>query len=44
MCLLLPTFAIEILPVADMLPTWTGCMRLVVARRRQKARKDQSPS
>jgi hypothetical protein len=29
--LLLPTFVIEFLPVADMLPTWTGCVALVVA-------------
>jgi len=36
--LLLPTFLIEALPVADMLPTWTGCVGLVVARRRQQAR------
>src|SRR5262245_54798663 len=36
--LLLPTFLIEILPVADMLPTWTGCVGLVVARRRRQAR------
>lgn len=36
--LLLPTFAIELVPVADMLPTWTGCVGLVVARRRRQAR------
>jgi hypothetical protein len=24
--LLLPTFVLEFLPVADMLPTWTGCV------------------
>ena len=36
--LLLPTFAVEFLPVADMLPTWTGCVAIVVAfRRRQQA-------
>lgn len=36
--LLLPTFALEFLPVADMLPTWTGCVAIVVAlRRRQQA-------
>ena len=34
--LLLPTFAIEMLPVADMLPTWTACVALVVARRKQQ--------
>src|SRR5216117_2579634 len=37
--LLLPTFALEFLPVADMLPTWTGCVAIVVAiRKRQQAR------
>ena len=37
--LLLPAFVIELLPVADMLPTWTGCVALVVAirKRQQKA-------
>jgi hypothetical protein len=34
--LLLPTFVIEVLPVADMLPTWTGCVGIVVAHRRAK--------
>jgi hypothetical protein len=34
--LLLPTFLVEILPVVDMLPTWTGCVGLVVARRRRR--------
>ena len=36
--LLLPTFALEFLPLADMLPTWTGCVAIVVVlRRRQQA-------
>jgi hypothetical protein len=36
--LLLPTIALEFLPVADMLPTWTGCVALVVSiRKRQQA-------
>jgi hypothetical protein len=36
--LLLPTFVLEFLPVADMLPTWTGCVFLVVGiRKRQQA-------
>jgi hypothetical protein len=36
--LLLPTFVIELLPFSDMLPTWTGCVALVVAaRKRQQA-------
>lgn len=34
--LLLPTFVLEFVPFTDMLPTWTGCVALVVrARRRQ---------
>jgi hypothetical protein len=36
--LLLPTFVIELLHFSDMLPTWTGCVALVVAaRKRQQA-------
>jgi hypothetical protein len=34
--LLLPTFLIELLPVTDMLPTWTGCVALVVGLRRRQ--------
>ena len=34
--LLLPTFALEFLPIADWLPTWTGCVALVVASRRRQ--------
>jgi hypothetical protein len=42
--LLLPTFALEFLPVADMLPTWTGCVAIVVAlRTRQQASRIASP-
>ena len=38
--LLLPAFVLEFLPVADMLPTWTGCVAIVVAiRKRQQASK-----
>jgi hypothetical protein len=34
--LLLPTFVLEFVPLADMLPAWTGCVALVVrARKRQ---------
>ena len=34
--LFLPTFVLEVVPFTDMLPTWTGCVMLVVrARRRQ---------
>jgi hypothetical protein len=42
--LLLPTFALELVPVADMLPTWTGCVAIVVAlRTRQQARMPPPP-
>jgi hypothetical protein len=34
--LLLPTFAIEFLPVTDVLPTWTGCVALLVTLRRRQ--------
>src|SRR3954468_20908723 len=32
--LLLPTFLLEFVPMADMLPTWTGCVALVVRSRK----------
>ena len=35
--MLLPTFALEFLPFTDMLPTWTGCVAVVVALRRREA-------
>ncbi len=41
--LLLPTFAIEIFPVADVLPTWTGCVGLVVGLRRRAQRRNDTP-
>lgn len=34
--LLLPTFVLELVPVADLLPSWTGCVALVVALRRKQ--------
>lgn len=34
--LLLPTFIVEIVPVADVLPTWTACVALVVATRKKQ--------
>ena len=38
--LLLPTVLIEFFPVADVLPTWTGCVGLVVALRRREQRRE----
>ena len=34
--LLLPTFVLEVVPVIDVLPTWTACVALVVATRRKQ--------
>ena len=33
--LLLPTFVIELVPLADMLPTWTACTAAVVMLRKK---------
>lgn len=42
--LLLPTFVVELIPVLDMLPTWTACVALVVAlRKRQQRTVEPSP-
>jgi hypothetical protein len=38
--LLLPTFLIELFPIADVLPTWTGCVGLVVTLRRREQRRE----
>ena len=40
--LLLPTFLIELFPVADALPTWTGCVAVVVGLRRRAQRREAS--
>jgi hypothetical protein len=34
--LLLPTFALEFIPIIDMLPTWTACVALVVTLRKKQ--------
>ncbi len=34
--LLLPSFVVELVPVVDMLPTWTACVAAVVALRKRK--------
>jgi hypothetical protein len=41
--LLLPTFVLEFVPLADLLPTWTGCVALVIALRRQHRSSPPSP-
>ena len=42
--LLLPTFVVELVPVVDMLPTWTACVALVVALRKRQQRITEPPS
>ena len=42
--LFLPTFVVEFFPVADMLPTWTGCLAVVVGLRRKRRPPDRAPS
>jgi hypothetical protein len=34
--LLLPTFLLEFVPFTDLLPTWTGCVALVIRVRKQQ--------
>ena len=36
--LLLPSFVLELIPVLDDLPTWTGCVLAVVAIRKRQIR------
>ena len=42
--LLLPTFIVEFLPVTDMLPTWTGCVAVVVALRKRQQMSTPPPT
>ena len=42
--LLLPTFAVEFIPVVDMLPTWTACVVAVIALRKRQQSSAQSPA
>jgi hypothetical protein len=42
--LLLPTFLIELIPVADLMPTWTGCVLFVIAMRRRAKAVDAPPT
>jgi hypothetical protein len=42
--LFLPTFAVEFIPVIDMLPTWTACTVAVIALRKREQRNHPAPS
>ena|SRR5579863_398319 len=39
--LLLPSFVLKLIPVADMLPTWTGCVIGVIALRKKAEKSEQ---
>src|SRR3979490_1748986 len=41
--LLLPTFALEFLPIADMLATWTGCVTMVGTMRKRQQVSNSAP-
>jgi hypothetical protein len=41
--LLLPTFVLEFVPVADLIPAWTACVALVIALRRKQQGSLQQP-
>ncbi len=41
--LLLPTFVLELIPLAGMLPTWTGCVVAVIALRSREQRASNPP-
>jgi hypothetical protein len=41
--LLLPTFVLEFVPVADLIPAWTACVALVIALRRKQQTPLQGP-
>ena len=41
--LLLPTFIVEIVPIVDMLPTWTACVGVVVMLRKRQQGHAASP-
>jgi hypothetical protein len=41
--LLLPTFVVEMIPVVDMLPTWTACVIAVIVLRKREQTKTAPP-
>ena len=41
--LLLPTFVLELVPIADLLPSWTASVALVLTLRKREARQQMPP-
>lgn len=42
--LFLPTFIVEIVPIVDMLPTWTACVGVVVMLRKRQSNQATAPT
>ncbi len=42
--LLLPSFLLEVMPVADLLPTWVGCTLLIIASRKKEQNYGEQPN
>ena len=42
--LLLPTFVVKLVPVAEELPTWTACVIAVIALRKRDQAREKAPS
>ena len=42
--LLLPTFVVKLVPIADELPTWTACVIAVIALRKRDQALEKTPS
>ena len=41
--LLLPTFVIELVPIVDLIPTWTACVAAVIALRKREQNSSPAP-
>ena len=41
--LLLPTFVLEVVPIADLVPAWTVCVAIVIALRRKQQHTPPAP-
>ena len=41
--LLLPTFVLEVVPIADLVPAWTVCVAIVIALRRKQQNTPPAP-
>ena len=42
--LLLPTFVVELVPIVDLIPTWTACVAAVIALRKREQKSSPLPT